>query len=80
MCMVTATGLGALGWLRRDQKGEARNTREENWKRDDLVMDKQHAHEERLADKQYGSYDRPSESSRKGGSSNSGSSKSGGYR
>ena len=79
MCMVTATGLGALGWLRRDQKGEARNTREENWKRDDLVMDKQHAHEQSLADKQYGVW-QPGESSRKGGSSKSGSSKSGGYR
>ena len=42
-------------------------------------MDKQHAHEEKLADKQYGVW-QPGESSRKGGSSKSGSSKSGGYR
>ena len=65
MCMVLAGmagadklsqsfGLDPFG-TRAREKEDARNNREENWAREDMMMDKQHAHELKMADKQYGS-------------------------
>ena len=63
MCMLETLAIdkvgGALGidpfGTRARQKEDARNLQEEDWKRDDMIMDKQHAHELKMADKQYGS-------------------------
>ena len=77
MCMVLAGVAGAdklsqafgmdpFGTRARD-KEDLRTNREENWAREDMMMDKQHAHELKMADKKSQSGTKSSSSKNYGG-------------